>query len=459
VVLRTVLPTPDSFAGAGLNNHTSMLEVWTEFISAPEPQIKADTTPGVTDDLLLDFGAMKISVGKAFATQPAQGVPAAVKGAHVLKRWVTINNREFLIEQIPYEAISNAVQNLPPHASIPTPGAGSIKNTASLLPLRPRQLTTTTPPVPMKVAKSAPDGPGLVIDYSVMGASATNYLFQGDTTYYISSAVNLYGTNVFEPGTVVNYTNSSSSYIYLDDTTGSFAFNGTHYRPTVYTDMNDNSVGDTINYSTGAPSMNSASFLLSLQEANLTVSHARISYAYWGCTAILNYPVTLTDCQFVQCGYCLDSYSATTPVYLHNVLASQCFCVVYCPYCAIRGENITADSCSYFSLDASSAHITNSIFTAVGVGGGFTFDHSVVVGSAANMYQTVGNGNYYLANGSTNQGTGTTNIDAATLGDLQTMTTYPPQVFSNQTISVSTNLGIAAPRDPGITGLDKGYHY
>ena len=36
---------------------------------------------------------------------------------------------------------------------------------------------------------------GLMLDYQIINGSLTNVTFQGDTTYYISGAVNLYGTN------------------------------------------------------------------------------------------------------------------------------------------------------------------------------------------------------------------------------------------------------------------------
>jgi len=187
VVLRTGLPSPDSFPGFKLNNHTTRLQVWTEFLSAPEPREQSWVSGGVQEDWLLDFGAMKMPVGEAFSTQPTQGKPTLVGTVRTSKHWTTINSRTFLIEEIPYEAISNTVRQLPPHAANPTPGADRVKNTASILPLRPRALAPITATGPMKVAKAAPSQPGFVIDYSLVGASATNYVFQNDTTYRVCS--------------------------------------------------------------------------------------------------------------------------------------------------------------------------------------------------------------------------------------------------------------------------------
>ena len=61
VILRTTLPAPNSFSG--LNNDTTLLQIWTEFLSAPEPQKEEQTTAGLVDDRLLDFGSMKMVQG------------------------------------------------------------------------------------------------------------------------------------------------------------------------------------------------------------------------------------------------------------------------------------------------------------------------------------------------------------------------------------------------------------
>ena len=71
----------------------------------------------------------------------------------------------------------------------------------------------------------------------------------------------------------------------------------------------------------------------------------------------------------------------------------------------------------------------------------------------------MGEGSFYLANGSPYHNAGTSAIDETTLADLKTMTTYPPVVYSGTSISTAMTLGIAAPRDSGTPGLDLGYHY
>jgi hypothetical protein len=59
IVIRQQLPSPATF---GLEGSNIWLQVWTEFIAAPVPQIAQQNS----GDAFLDFGAMKMGRGKAF---------------------------------------------------------------------------------------------------------------------------------------------------------------------------------------------------------------------------------------------------------------------------------------------------------------------------------------------------------------------------------------------------------
>jgi hypothetical protein len=47
--------------------------------------------------------------------------------------------------------------------------------------------------------------PGLVLDWTTLNSGQSNYVFQGDTTYYISGTVTLAGSNVLEGGAVLRH--------------------------------------------------------------------------------------------------------------------------------------------------------------------------------------------------------------------------------------------------------------
>jgi hypothetical protein len=468
VVLRTALPVPESFPG--LNTPSTMLEIWTEFLSAPEPQPTEAITDGAADDLLLDFGSMKMVEGSAFSINQGQSGPVPVGGSHVLKNWVHQSGRTFLVEQIPYASVSSQVKNLPPHASVEKPGS-RLKHTASLLPISPRKPASTAPSGPMKVAKADQGKPGYEIDYSLV-TGASNVVFQGDTTYYVSGQLWMYGSNIFEGGTVVKFTNSGTYTLCLADPAGGYGFNGTSYRPTVFTSCSDNTAGATINGSTGMPSGGCADYLWwDSTNTSVTISHARFSYAN---SALMDQAtgnsVTLRHCQFVNCVYALffsDGFSSpsTNTAYLQNDLFSAVNWVLLGDVFSVFGENVTADSCLGFAEPYGAGYpesgytgaITNSIFTAVASDTNFFFDHSHVASSGSGIYQTLGAAGYYLSSGSPYQGAGTTNIDAQTLADLATMTTYYPfavgQIISNTDVTYRP----VVPRNTGVPDL--GYHY
>lgn len=175
--------SPGSPAAYGLNPATTKMQIYTEFFSSPAPVKTSIERSNVAEDVLLDFGAAKIGMGQVFSVQ-AQGRRTAIQKGRVAKHWTQLDgNRQFLIEEIPYGAISNALQKLPLHAANGTPGKDPIPRTASLFPLRPKEAGATAQPgVPILVAKAETEGPGLLLDYSIVGANLTNYLFQSDRT-------------------------------------------------------------------------------------------------------------------------------------------------------------------------------------------------------------------------------------------------------------------------------------
>ena len=68
----------------------------------------------------------------------------------------------------------------------------------------------STSAVPMRTASLKLSGGSLVLDYTTMATSATNYVFRGDMTYYISGTVNLYGTNTWEGNSVIKFASGTS---------------------------------------------------------------------------------------------------------------------------------------------------------------------------------------------------------------------------------------------------------
>ena len=311
-----------------------------------------------------------------------------------------------------------------------------------------------------------------MVDYDLL-SSTNNLPLQGDTTYLVTGRVNVTGTVTIEGGTVVKYTNNGNPFI---SATNIICETGP-YRPGVFTSMNDNSVGSEISGSTGAPSRGPANCLEfgSLGTNSFVFSHLRFSYANFGLqvamTSISSNPIEVWDCQFINCWsavYDFAAYSGSNPgfpVNVYNVLFSQCVNGLYgtdieSGYVSFSVNNVTADQVESFAGGITNlCYATNSIFTATGTSGIDLLTSCCTNASSNGIYQTVGAGSYYLADGSTNRGAGTTNIDPALLGDLQTKTTYPPVTNSSYYFTNDYTVFPQAQRDDNGSTVDLGYHY
>ena len=216
-------PTPLLQPGFGPE---TLLECWTEFQEAPEP----NRTVGQVDGMLtesLDFGDMIAGAGEAFRVGSDSSEKFSVG---VSKRWIHSNGRTFLVEAVRFSAIAAELLILPPaHAMLAPPPQGG---QARIAPLRDPWLERSFPPPPRgKVSTlqgvrpnehakaGAPNAPlsarirmaavssesqrGLSIDYEWLTGSLTNYTLKGDTTYWIPSSVTFQGTTFWEGGAVI----------------------------------------------------------------------------------------------------------------------------------------------------------------------------------------------------------------------------------------------------------------
>jgi hypothetical protein len=468
VILRAQPPTPESL---GLNPATARLQVLTEFFSPPQPVIQARELAAQAGlsltDQSLGFGAMQMVPGRAFLL----GNNAVDSGAQVGKQWLLLDGRQFLVEEVPVDAIADGLATLPLTAM----RSGSGKNSHMAfrhLALPPQRLVKNTSKT-MMLAKAGLPAQGLVLDYQIINSSLTNYTFQGDTTYYISGNVNLNGTNnVFEGGAILKYTNNASVALQY----AGVKWQGSAYRPVIFTAKDDNSVGEIIAGSTGNPSGYYANQALNFYQTTCpTMSYFRIAYAQHAIIATYSGTQNFYNGQLVNCQYGMDCESET--INLRNMLFANVQNSLYNIFSTtLDVQNTTFSSSSslasplgYASLSlkncilANVTTLTNSSinpFTFSGDHNGFynspAFGTSQIT-STSYPFQTVGGGSYYLTNGCNFFNQGTTNIDAPLLASLRNKTTYPPLVYSNVTISAVTTFSPQAQRDTDIPDL--GYHY
>jgi hypothetical protein len=447
IILREQPPGPASF---GLNPNTTTLQVLTEFFNPPQPTMTAttvSTAAGNLEDDNLNFGVMQMIPGKAFLL--GTNSPSVA----VNKQWLMLDDRQLLVEEVPVVSIAAELENLAlsQATSIQTNPPLNVVSTKRLLPAQ--RLATVPGKHPVQLAQATPSSDGLVLDYNTVNGSLTNYTFQGDTTYYISGTVYLYGTNTFEGGTVIKYANTNSATM---STYGPVNCLTGPYRPAIFTAKDDNTVGETISGSTGNPTNSIQSSLLSVVDYSGDLEYMRFAYANQGLTAVHG-EIKAKDCQFINDAGPIIAIEGSLD--LENVLICNVSGSVFYGYDgSYTAQNITVHNANTL-CNGGDLYITNSLLIAcTNLGTGFDGACNYTNSSDAGIFQAVGAGSHYLATNSIYRNAGITNIDPALLADLRTKTTYPPLLLTNQTISANTNFNPQALRDTN-SSPDLGYHY
>lgn len=499
VILREQIP-PELLMEAGMDPSQTRLLVMTEFFQPPSPgkRVRHLLLPEgqrLTDQEL-SFGVMAIGAGQAFRSESEAG------GIPVTKSWELLEGRQFLIESVHYPALRTMLQTLPLPAQarvgelkarfqrtaalglrpgrigapvvalVPParrPAAGSRQANRVLPSARsPRQPRLTSTQSPAAEAPSPPTD-GVVIDYplSIVG-SGSDFVFKGDTTYFVSGPFNLSGSTTFEGGSVIKFAITGLPGIVCY---GPIACLTGPFRPTVLTSMNDDTVGDLIVGSTGNPRnayhANPALQIMASGQSlhDLRIAHAGTGIFFHDNSAGSN---TLSHAQFVRCSTALglNGYGPRFQnLKLQNVLIHDVG-IAFAGYSfATTAEHLTLCQCGQLGFDrcgsvygtTSSASLVNSLLVALNATGNIRLLQGYCQSATSSnvMFQTVGAAGFYLARESC-RNAGTTNIDATLAGDLKRKTTFPPAVRTG-VLDASVALTQRIPRD--LDTPDLGFHY
>jgi hypothetical protein len=462
VVLEQQLPAPQ-----GLNLNTVRLEMVSEFFSEAPPAVQASTVSTAAGDIendSLTFGTMSMGPGKAFmlgSSSPPVGIE---------RQWITQEGRQILVEEVPLASIRDELSSLPLRrvSSRKPVHSGNLVANKRILP--PRRLPRTSHrqhPRPLRYAKGP--GHGFVLDYQIVNGSVTNYTFCGDTTYYISSELDLFGTNnSFEGGAIIKYANGASIVVEGNSTGTSVQTLTANDRPVIFTCADDNTIGDEITGSTGNPSGYYANPALEISGSAGSpgvLSNLRISYAQTGIEVNGQTP-EFFDVQFVQCGVgCeVNGGSAT----FENALFGNVLTNFSLDASEAMATNATFSGSSTLAVGSGSLSLGNCILANVTNSGPVTvsadyngFYNSPAFGSDQKTnsfypFQVMGGGSYYLTNCAF-RSAGTRNIDPNLLADLQNRTTQPPIVYDNTNISGLGTLSPQAARE--TNSIDLGWAY
>src|SRR5437667_1616653 len=466
--MRKQPPAPDKF---GLPA-SSQLQILTEFIDPPKPVDRASATnaepnrfliaPNLTDERL-DFGAMVFGQGKAFSLDGVENLPGLTvsddKSIPVGKTWSELApGRQFLVESVDFQSIRPALELLPaaPGANAAKPGR-KVGRMAEIIRERPRRMAALSRDADkaIQVAQVTPrPRNGLNIDYQILNTIAGQTL-KGDTTYYVTNTAILSGVTLIEGGTVVKYTNGAQLTIQ-----GTVKCQTSPYRPAVFTSKDDDSVGETITGSTSNPATNyPAATALYFDNNQSDLKYIRIAHAdqaiYYDNDT--GYPHYLSHAQLVHCRKGVMPHNTT--FFVRNVLMNNVQTNFYNTTYSATGhvEHLTVNVANYLNGSTNiTLNVTNSLLVAVTNIGTIFGSSNATNSSGSGVFQSVGAGNHYLATGSTNRNSGTTNISYQLAVDLAGLTTYPPVVLTND-FTVSTTLSPQAQRDSDIPDL--GYHY
>jgi len=478
IILQAQPPAPESF---GLNPQTARLQVLTEFFNPPKPNVKTVQVPTVAGQLTdqqLNFGVMLMVPGKAFL------LGTNSPEVRVTKQWLLLDGRQFLVEEVLLTSIANELNTLPQMAA--RTSSRTVPHTVSkTLVLPPQHLAKTNPHKQprMQIAQAATPFQGFVLDY-VTVSSQTGYTFRGDTTYYISGAVNLYGTNFFEGGAILKYASNASLTIEDGMVSPTVNWQASAYRPVILTAVDDNSVGEP--FGSGAPSGYYANPALQIVSATSTpIDHFRVAYARRGIFEQGNGAAAyFYNGQIINCQDGFIAFEGST-CFLRNILFSGVQTNLDISFMNVDVQNSTFSSGSYLTVgsigyQSLNPHFTNCIFANIiyltnnptlpfftyNISGGYNgFYNSPNFGSSTVTnsfypFQTVGGGNFYLTNGCNFFNQGTANIDPALRADLAIKTTCPPILYYSPQIYFSSNLDLypQARRDTNAAP-DLGYHY
>ncbi|HEY5040438.1 MAG TPA: hypothetical protein VIK53_00360, partial [Verrucomicrobiae bacterium] len=457
LVFRQSPPMPAQF---GLSNARSTVQLVTEFFNTADPQ----SLPGQTNakfglqDSTLQFGRMTMTQGKAFAVGDGGGqtnLLGRLKSGmtSVYKRWIHTGGRTFLIEEVPLVRLTNDLAALPLTASAASPGGQRLMASGHREFPAAHGLLADTNQILLATA-DLDRSPGVVLDYVAVN-SGGNYTFSAGTTYYVSGQC--YFNNVtLNGGAVIKYANVNSATASVE-VDGTLTCNTSADAPAIFTAADDDTVGDTIYYSTGSPSGNFYANPAIYAPGSVSLSNVRISYAeqaVW--VAGSGSRLALSDSQVYDCqamavlgsgGYgsgltlTCNNFRCDAPYYgifvYDNGGGGNSYGLTNCTlnnvYYLVAGQNYyyanqgNAVNCVF----ASGYMNVTGYCTWSGSHNGFYYAGTPFGSSTTNImsnpFQTWSGNNFYLTSGSAFRNIGTTAISSTLLADLQARTTFAPQ--------------------------------
>ncbi len=443
------------------------IQVITEFIDPPEVISDLVSTNNVNQSAGVDvnLGAMRFGQGKAFGLketvyrQNEEHLPARKSdGVNTYRHFIKQNNRAFLIEEIEHKNIKLMLNGIKPQVQVKSNNKATQWSEEIIYPVIPKR-SNSNQMIELAQANTK-IGPAVAIDYVVLN-TINNFVFAGDTTYYLSGNITISGVATFEGGSVIKATNGATLTI-----TGGIEDRTSTYLPITFTAKDDNSIGETIFGSTGNPQNYYASTALNLNNYQSDLKNLRIFYADQAIVysdpgngdSVIYYSHQLWNSQIINCGRGIVSQGGL--INLRNILMYNVRTNFQNLLNNVTNnvEHLTVNQSdklnagSYITLN-----ITNSLIVNEGDSSGITQSNAVVIVNRNDVFKTVGAAAHYLADNSPYRNIGSTDIHPGLKDEFRLRTTFPPMVLSSMTVTNNTEFTPQVERDIDIPDL--GYHY
>jgi hypothetical protein len=464
LVLLEAPPPPAAF---GLPE-TSRLELWHELVDTPalttrienrrtnDPPASAELW---LEDRALQVGSLRMARGRAFSLAPnalTAGLPVFEgAGVAVQKAVHSLDGRHFLVESVDYAAVRSELEELEAADWVDAAGRfrwgpGVRMNAGRCFPEGPLPTATTGA---IQLARVNLPERAWVLDYALLN-STTNLTLCGDTTYHVSSLVNLAGVTTLEAA-VIKFSAGAQLRIH-----GTLRCETGPYHPAVLTGYHDNTAGEALPGSTGDPwSSYAAATALHFEDNVSDLRHVRILHAHQGVWYDWDSggPHRLSHVQFLHCQKAVVPHQTTVRV--ANVLmdgVETAFFNASHP-ATVDIEHLTAVNVGTFrGSGLLTINLTNSLLVNVTTVGTVHSAHCAINPQSPVVFEACGAGAFYLPVGSPYCNAGTPALSGPLRTELRSLTTEAPRILTGP-ISSPLTLTPEVWRDADQPDL--GYHY
>jgi len=256
----------------GFPTNSTRIQILTEFYGGVQPDrvirpIRIErsqkvrnnmVTPDLVDEML-GFGKLVFPTGRAFSgISSSPGVHGA---APVVKQFLNISGRDFLVESVEYPSIKPELDKLPDPSlasAVPRRKVHKSKNAYAVIPAPSKGLgqrqglaNKNNNATRISLRSADPKRPGVTVDYlaNIGGSLTGTIVFQGDMNYFVSGPVYCNGPVVLEGGTTFKFPNATGQDANGAQTTAFILLNSSltcqtsNYRQATFTAGDDDTIG------------------------------------------------------------------------------------------------------------------------------------------------------------------------------------------------------------------------